>query len=111
MNAEIKTKWVEALLSRKYKQGTGRLRSEDNHFCCLGVLCDVLGKEWEEIPYGWACDGSLFGLPDFIRRQVGLSDSEVSELMRKNDMGIPFKNIAEYIKMDIPSNNALSDNR
>ena len=33
-------RWVEALRSGEYKQGTGRLRSGDE-YCCLGVACDV----------------------------------------------------------------------
>jgi len=41
---EIKDKWLEALKSGKYIQGTGRLRSEDKtKHCCLGVLCEVRG--------------------------------------------------------------------
>ena len=50
MNQEIKTKWVAALRSGKYRQGKGLLRQEpaeggDDQFCCLGVLCDVLIHE------------------------------------------------------------------
>lgn len=42
MNPEIKTKWVEALRSGKYKQGKKSLRSrEGDKYCCLGVLCDL----------------------------------------------------------------------
>lgn len=35
-------KWVEGLESGKYKQGQNQLRDGD-HYCCLGVACDVLG--------------------------------------------------------------------
>lgn len=49
MNPEIKKKWVDALRSGKYTQGRGYLRDENNRFCCLGVLCDVLAPEgWTE---------------------------------------------------------------
>lgn len=44
MNQEIKTKWLEALRSGNYKQGTGNLRRGIN-YCCLGVLCDIYHKE------------------------------------------------------------------
>lgn len=52
MNKIIKTKWVKALRSGKYKQGKGALKKNGN-FCCLGVLCDLYIKEyktakWEE---------------------------------------------------------------
>lgn len=45
MNAEIKAKWLEALRSDRYTQGTGVLRSADDKFCCLGVLCDLAERE------------------------------------------------------------------
>lgn len=41
MNPEIKQKWTEELRSGKYPQGNGLLRSDDDRFCCLGVLCEV----------------------------------------------------------------------
>jgi hypothetical protein len=51
MNQEIKTKWLAALRSGDYQQGTGRLRVDDK-YCCLGVLCDLHAKatnhEWED---------------------------------------------------------------
>lgn len=54
MNPEIKAKWVAALRSGEYKQGTCFLKQESDHphaFCCLGVLCDIAAKEgiidWE----------------------------------------------------------------
>lgn len=46
MNREIKKKWLEALRSGNYKQGSHRLR-DGNTFCCLGVLCDIID------PDGW----------------------------------------------------------
>jgi hypothetical protein len=50
MNPQIKQKWLSALRSGDYQQTQGRLRKEDK-FCCLGVLCDLYGKEnnveWE----------------------------------------------------------------
>jgi hypothetical protein len=33
----FKKEWVAALRSGKYPQGTGALRSKDDHYCCLGV--------------------------------------------------------------------------
>jgi len=50
---ELKAKWVEALRSGKYKQGkralrTGRDKPENDLFCCLGVLCDLIAPElWD----------------------------------------------------------------
>ena len=49
MNQEIKEKWVEALRSGKYKQGRSRLKDNENHYCCLGVLCDIRAKEFNTV--------------------------------------------------------------
>ena len=47
MNQDIKEMWNAALLSEEYRQTRGKLRKlGTNQFCCLGVLCDVLGAEW-----------------------------------------------------------------
>ena len=44
MNKHIKKKWIEALRSGEYEQGTRHL-SKDNKYCCLGVLCELAVKE------------------------------------------------------------------
>ena len=41
MKQEIKERWVEALRSGKYEQGTGTLTTGSGRYCCLGVLCDL----------------------------------------------------------------------
>lgn len=50
MDKELKQKWVDALRSGKYIQGTGTLcqinnNSGERRYCCLGVLADVAGLE------------------------------------------------------------------
>lgn len=45
MKPEIAKIWVEALRSGEYEQCTSVLRSTDNKFCCLGVLCELAVKE------------------------------------------------------------------
>jgi hypothetical protein len=50
LKPEIKQLWVDALRSGKYQQGEGVLKSLDHKFCCLGVLCDLKGDEWEHEP-------------------------------------------------------------
>lgn len=53
MSEDLKDRWVAALRSGKYEQGTGQLRLGGT-FCCLGVLCDVVdpgrwvGNDWED---------------------------------------------------------------
>ena len=50
MNTEVKQKWIGALRSGKYEQGSEKLRSVTG-YCCLGVLCDIYAQEhntqWE----------------------------------------------------------------
>ena len=49
MNSEVKTKWITALRSGEYEQGTGALAinavDDKVQYCCLGVLCDLAVKE------------------------------------------------------------------
>lgn len=48
-NSELIRKWVDALRSGKYAQGTEHLRIESEYpemqdaYCCLGVACDLSG--------------------------------------------------------------------
>lgn len=47
MDAQLKAKWVEALRSGAYQQEGGMLRNERTlKFCCLGVLADIQGAQW-----------------------------------------------------------------
>lgn len=50
MKLKIKEKWVKALRSGKYKQGTKALYQNDSEdgkkgYCCLGVLTHLYAKE------------------------------------------------------------------
>jgi hypothetical protein len=92
MDQEIKKRWVEALRSGKYRQGRERLRSTDNDFCCLGVLCDVID------PDGWLTEEESDGVaiphrhwnndslpPRVITDKAGLKQGEVETLWHMND--------------------------
>lgn len=50
MNPKIQRDWAAALRSGEYRQGQGTLRSPDDEFCCLGVLCDLAVKAGIEVP-------------------------------------------------------------
>lgn len=43
MRPAVKEKWLKALKSGEYQQGTDYLSRGDT-FCCLGVLCDLYRK-------------------------------------------------------------------
>lgn len=80
MDAKIKADWLAALRSGKYAQTTGALREEtilgDHTYCCLGVLCEVVGVTWT--PEGCAaykedvCSGLL---PHSVALKAGLDAS------------------------------------
>lgn len=40
LNKNVKKKWVEALRSGDFVQGTKALKN-DGKFCCLGVACEI----------------------------------------------------------------------
>lgn len=73
-------KWVEALRSGEYQQGT-KFLCKDGKYCCLGVLCDLAVKEGivkfddmvePEVRYfGGNCDV----LPQAVQSWVGLKNA------------------------------------
>lgn len=112
MNQEVKQKWVEALRSRKYKQGQAQLR-EGDRYCCLGVLCDIHAKEtghqWEDGGASYVYFDIEGVLPDEVQAWAGLDDADPEVVWPKhnlgalclsdiNDKGTPFKAIATLIE-------------
>lgn len=111
MNAEIKQKWLTALRSGDYLQGSNRLRLGDK-FCCLGVLCDLHAKE-TNTAWGFAgfnndeYDGASHTLPKSVRDWAGLGtcsgvrpDENAPSLTEINDNGTPFSKIADLIESE-----------
>jgi hypothetical protein len=93
MDAIIKEKFVKALESDEYKQGTVYLRSISNCFCVLGVLCDLYVKEnntsWGED------DGDKFyllnassALPREVTKWAGLPLTSISRSAEFDDIKI-----------------------
>ncbi len=81
MNPEVKQMWVAALRSGEYEQGTLRLRSHDDKYCCLGVLCDLAVKAGVDIRIlsqggEYTYDGDAVSLPDVVQEWAGLSDND-----------------------------------
>ena len=97
MDAKIKAKWVKALRSGKYQQGRAFLERA-GAYCCLGVLCKVMGRQveqnenHEEIP------------PRAILDAAGLHHKTAQKLADKNDgsggedHAHSFNEIAAYIE-------------
>ena len=122
MNPEIKERWLKALRSGEYKQGTGWLQM-DGKYCCLGVLCAIVADEIdlpvEErtdvtnatiVTYGRPNDKTDTDLPNKVVEYVGLGSSdpvvEVATdykrtLSNLNDNGMTFLEIADIIEREL----------
>jgi len=64
MKQEIKAKWLQALRSGEYRQGRYTLRTSNNSFCCLGVLCDLYNKEDRGFWKWEYCNNGAYSLVD-----------------------------------------------
>lgn len=113
MDAKLKRKWVKALRSGEYLQGRGQLVSDDGkNFCCLGVLADVMGCEWQESTSEF-CSTLVPILPrgrkplairgeDFLSvAKTRLRHNVQGKLASMNDDGASFKKIAQFIEDEI----------
>lgn len=82
MNKRIKKLWIKALRSGKYKQAHAAMRTRDNTFCCLGVLCDLFTKEkrrrWKYDGPDYAIDGASYFLPESVMKWAGVNDEAVN---------------------------------
>lgn len=98
MTPEMKTKWVEALRSGKYKQTTGLLKDAEG-YCCLGVLASINGHEPDEeglIPGMWVDPEGLLPMP--IADQIGIGHGWMSYYSGMNDSNYSFEKIAADIE-------------
>lgn len=125
MNQEVKEKWLAALRSGDYVQGTGTMRripdDGPDRFCCLGVLCEVAITEGvavrrEQVVGRYAYDGRVGFLPDSVRDWAGLDEDSVRipsaavsdifplsatdvNISGVNDRGVPFEDIANLLEI------------
>ena len=107
MNEQVKEKWLSALRSGDYKQTKSCLHKGDG-FCCLGVLCDLYGKEhnveWKLVDAGiyYEFQDKKAILPLSVIEWAGVEDDnpEICEtpLSRLNDNGSTFNEIADLIE-------------
>ncbi len=99
MDQPIKTEWVAELRSGKREQGQKKLRDDDDRFCCLGVLMDVVHKGDWYVRDVSACSGGLLNLTEL--RRVKLEDDAQTRLAAKNDNGETFLEIADWIEANL----------
>lgn len=101
LNPEDKAKFVEALRSEKYQQGSGYLL-KDGRYCCLGVACEVFypaGKFIDNNEY--QIEGNVFGAygwGHFRTPNLLDLDSGITKMLAQlNDDGKTFAEIADWI--------------
>lgn len=119
LNPTIKAKWLADLRSGNYPQAREYLRkgNGDAAYCCLGVLCLSVGasfvdgftfnddegyrRHFDNVPIlndenlGYNDDPEL---STAFRKRIGLSDEDHSLLIKMNDGGKTFAEIADYIE-------------
>lgn len=107
LNKEIKDRWISALNSGDYKQGSVYLNGP-NGYCCLGVLCDLAAKDgvgvWEDAPRTEVKFflGTDWTIPRQVDQWASISNNEmVGNLMRLNDNGATFTEIAKVIEAEL----------
>jgi len=112
MNKVLKAKWVKALRSGKYKQGTRWLQANER-FCCLGVLCELLEIPAVPAPTEiWYNEGVFMyddanGTPSLpTQEKMGLTEDQVRTLWHMNDgqgkyHPHTFQEIADYIEVNL----------
>lgn len=108
MPKRLKAKWVKALRSGEYLQGSGVLKDmigEEALYCCLGVLKACVpglqaARENAKIPSGGVCDkNSLLNFTQAAR--LGVSSEIQNHLAHMNDTGKSFDTIATYIEENL----------
>jgi hypothetical protein len=127
MNPEVKQKWIHALRSGKYQQGSEKLRSVSG-YCCLGVLCDLYSQEhdveWEfrgnsetnlQLQDYWYFDDQSEFLPKVVMNWAGLKTNNpqvqievedsfgdnwycLDEIANVNDSGYTFTQLSNLIE-------------
>lgn len=115
MKKEWAEKWVSALRSGLFEQGTAFLCSENEGHCVLGVLCEVAGAAKTPTTIS-AKHGRIYGygdnefnclnLPDSVVKLTGMnSHNGFMErgfiLSTLNDNGTPFSRLACIIEQNM----------
>ena len=115
MRPSVKTRWIRALRSDKYKQTTSILRDGPGEgYCCLGVLCDIIDPEgwgaesddydYEDYESKWTYKGDVEEdtLPVSLRKRLNIENQHVETLINMNDTeNKSFTEIADWIQENL----------
>lgn len=102
MNAEMKAKWTAALRSGNYVQGKHVLKTSNGRFCCIGVLGDIQGVDWDGVADRTTCnlptDALHAGTTEYERQHLeNMNDGSNGFL----DNAKSFTQIADYIDANL----------
>lgn len=109
MRADVRDKWVEALRSGEYEQGTAQMKYEDlngvTRHCCLGVLCDLAKQAGVKVGVGkvgkvWYFDGRGMGLPHSVMDWAGMK--QVTGLGDLGDGAADLASLNDILKRSFP---------
>lgn len=114
---EFLVKWIAALRSGNYKQGTGRLYEiVCKTYCCLGVACDIAIKEGVNVRrnfkngriYGGLLDNWVYQFVPNVAPRFGeytikvIHNGRETSLSHLNDNdGLSFSEIADLIEQQL----------
>ena len=108
-------KWIAALRSGEYEQGVKQLcrKTEQGYeYCCLGVLCEVLGVKKQHAKNLIRYKGYRYSLPVEAMKAVGMNtqdgqfidkEGETFTLVEMNDFNefnMSFDKIADLIESE-----------
>ena len=101
----FKKKWLEALRSGDYEQGTGTL-CRKGKYCCLGVGGKVVGMRDDTLKVNDVFDKDLWvGNVHYMKSKIPSQLINIvisSQLTRMNDLhGKSFSEIADYIEKNL----------
>ena len=97
----FKDKWVKALRSKNYKQGKNYLYIQDKSgnfkYCCMGVLCEISGKEYKNSDVQ-----SPLKNKDFVPKDFRECKEIQERLSKMNDSGRwSFNKISNWIEKNL----------
>jgi hypothetical protein len=104
MKKDIKERWVSLARKNKQHHGRGALRSRDNKFCPLGMLCEmayadgVIGAPYFDedadayIYGGPGAEGSSGVLPKAVMKWAGLEEEDPGLIIDNKRTTITYAN-------------------
>lgn len=103
MNAELKTRWIEALRSGEFKQGQKQLFDPTyDTYCCLGVLCKIDNLPYANSMFEYNGKKLSLNLSNDYRNKIDMKTWDENRLIIMNDDdGQSFLAIANWIEANL----------